>query len=106
MEQNGLRFEKFIFVPNDPDGCYFGNPLSFIDAVVPALKELDGLGARVAELEAKAEGDLNFIKSLNDEADRYREALSNIEDLVTGEGAIGNVVSRLCAKALRPETYE
>jgi hypothetical protein len=74
--------------------------------VVPALKELDGLGARVAELEAKAEGDLNFIKSLNDEADRYREALSNIEDLVTGEGAIGNVVSRLCAKALRPETYE
>jgi hypothetical protein len=32
MEQNGLRFEKFIFVPNDPDGCYFGNPLSFIDA--------------------------------------------------------------------------
>ena len=32
MEQNGLHFESALFIPNDPDGCYFGNPLSFIDA--------------------------------------------------------------------------
>jgi hypothetical protein len=57
--------------------------------VVPALKELDGLEARVAELEAKAEGDLNFIKSLNDEADRYREALEKIEALAIDAVGVG-----------------
>lgn len=32
MEQSGLRLTVALFIPNDPDGCYSGNPLSFIDA--------------------------------------------------------------------------
>jgi hypothetical protein len=42
-------------------------------------RELGIIRARVAELEAKAEGDLNFVKSMNDEADQYREALEKIQ---------------------------
>lgn len=32
MEQSGLHLTEALFIPNDPDGCYSGNPLSFIDA--------------------------------------------------------------------------